>query len=303
MCLTPEELERLRRVMPLPAQGQPFTYLGRRRPRQRRLRAGGSADPRSASRCASRCSISTASGWSGGGEVIVSHDNERLKLVRSCTSALARQARPVLRRGRRCSRGRDGGAGRPPRRGRGRRAAAPRRGVDHGSSTAGRRGLPSLRSAGAVRAPRDPGALARRRPGNVGTLIRAADGFGAGVAGLGGLRRPDEPEGAARDRGVDLARPDRPVRASAERASRSPPGQASGSPRSTCAARSRSSSAPSARPPGRRRTRHRSANPDRGRRVAERRRGRSDHTVRVEAAGEPLTAVSDTSQTRIRDLG
>ena len=48
-------------------------------------------------------------------------------------------------------------------------------------------------------------------PGNVGTLIRTADAFGAAVALSRRLRRSDLAEGAARERRLDLARAARAV--------------------------------------------------------------------------------------------
>ena len=85
-------------------------------------------------------------------------------------------------------------------------------------------------------------------PGNVGTLIRTADAFGAAVALSEGCADPTGPEGAARVGGLDLARAAAAVRrrrrAGASRSSRA---AASRSARSTWAARRPSSSAPSAR--------------------------------------------------------
>ena len=49
-------------------------------------------------------------------------------------------------------------------------------------------------------------------PGNVGTLLRTADAFGASGRALERVRRRDGPEGAARVDGRDLPRPDRAVR-------------------------------------------------------------------------------------------
>ena len=50
-------------------------------------------------------------------------------------------------------------------------------------------------------------------PGNLGTLIRTADAFGASVALADGCADPTGAEGAARVGGLDLARAARPVRA------------------------------------------------------------------------------------------
>ena len=70
------------------------------------------------------------------------------------------------------------------------------------------------RSAALPREPREA-TLALWRvadPGNVGTLLRAADAFDAAVALSEGLRRPARPEGAARVGGRDLPRPAAAVR-------------------------------------------------------------------------------------------
>ena len=55
-------------------------------------------------------------------------------------------------------------------------------------------------------------------PGNVGTLLRTADAFGASVALSDGLCRSRLAEGAARLGGRDLPRPARPVGRDARRA-------------------------------------------------------------------------------------
>ena len=76
-------------------------------------------------------------------------------------------------------------------------------------------------------------------PGNVGTLIRTADAFGAAVALSDGLRRPDRAEGAARlGRARSGACRCCAFEAARVGGSRSSRAAASRSARSTCAARS-----------------------------------------------------------------
>ena len=94
-------------------------------------------------------------------------------------------------------------------------------------------------------------ALARRRPGNVGTLIRTADAFGAAVALSAGCADPTGPK-ALRASAGSIWRVAAPaVRRSADRAprarSRSSRTAASRSARSTSRGGRRSCSAPSAR--------------------------------------------------------
>ena len=121
-------------------------------------------------------------------------------------------------------------------------------------------------------------------PGNVGTLIRTADAFGAAVALSRRLRRPDLAEGAARERRLDLAR------------ARSEPGRATSTGPAGRARRARRRAARRGRPvragrvparrraggaTGRGRARRRREDPDRGRGVAERRRLGRDRALRV----------------------
>ena len=120
---------------------------------------------------------------------------------------LARQARAVLRRGR----GRRGGCDRAAGRAAARRARTSRRGCSPRSRPRRiRRGSSASTAAPTCRPGRSaPATLALWQladPGNVGTLIRTADAFGAAVVLSDGCADPDVAEGAARERRFDLAR-------------------------------------------------------------------------------------------------
>ena len=127
-------------------------------------------------------------------------------------AALARQARPVRRRGRGPRRRGAARAGRAARRRRERRAGAARRGVDARAPAAGDRRLPARRPAARRLRPvtlalwrvADPGQRRDADPhrGRVRRRRRA----------LAGLRRPDGAEGAAGVDGRDLPRAARRVR-------------------------------------------------------------------------------------------
>ena len=164
------------------------------------------------------------SGHRDGDRLITSRDNERLKLVRKLHDRRWRDKLGLFavegedlveaaaeRRTR---------AGRAARRGRGRRAGAARGGLDARASAARDRRVPAGRPAARSRGPTTLALWHVGDPGNVGTLLRAADAFGAGVALSAGCADPTGPKARARVDGLGLPR-------AGERRSTSPPGGAS----------------------------------------------------------------------------
>ena len=185
--------------------------------------------------------------------VITSATNPTLKLVRKLlvAEAQARRARALRGRGRGPRRGGARGrprAGRAARRRRDRRGRAARR---RSRRCRTRRARSPSSAPPTCRASERETTLALWRvadPGNVGTLLRAADAFGAAVALSRRVRRSARPEGAARVGGRDLPRPARRVRRRARAPrSRSSPTAARRCTSSSSPARSRSSSEPSAK--------------------------------------------------------
>ena len=136
------------------------------------------------------------------GAVITSAHNPKLRLDPSPArvAASAREGRTVRGRGRgsRAGGGRRGyRAGRAAAGGRGRRGGAAGEGLDDGASAARDGDLP----AGALPRGVEPVSLALWHvadPGNLGTILRTADAFGASVALSRRLRRSHRPEGGAR---------------------------------------------------------------------------------------------------------
>ena len=211
MYLERRGAESMRAALHAAARREPLVFVDDRpRARRRRLRAGGRAVP--GRRSEARGGIRLPRRVAGLGPMITSRDNERLKLVRKLHEKRWRDKLGLF-----FVEGEDAVA------------AASAEPVD--LLLAGEDVEPELLAevASAPHPPRTVGVYRRvdlpaweereatlalwrlADPGNVGTLIRTAEAFGAAVALSDGCADPTSAEGAPRKCRLDLARPARRV--------------------------------------------------------------------------------------------